>query len=215
MSDSRQFVPELLATLAHHDGGRTTLLAPSPGLWRDPPRPGALIRPGDELGWLEILGVLHRLRAPEAALGVVSHDGHDKHEAQARDQDGALTRRHVDYGARLLSLDPEGPGLRFALASSREAEAGPANQDGTLNFTSPSSGRFYQRASPDKPAFVEPGQYIERGQTIGLLEVMKTFTRVNYDDPKLPGRVKIVAIVAADQSDLGRGDVILQLEVVD
>lgn len=203
MSDSRQFVPELLAILEHLDDARTALLAPSPGLWRDPPAPGSLIRPGDELGWIEILGVLHRLRAPEAAVGIVTAEG----------EQAELTRRHVDYGARLLSLDPEG--LGGALASSGEPERGPANADGTLTFTSPSSGRFYLRAAPDKPAFVEPGQIIERGQTIGLLEVMKTFTRVNYDNPKLPAKVKIVAIVAADQADLGRGDVILQLEVVD
>jgi acetyl-CoA carboxylase biotin carboxyl carrier protein len=203
MPDSRQFVPELLAILERLDGGRTALLAPSPGLWRDAPAFGSLIRPGDELGWIEILGVMHRLRAPEAALGIVTGE----------DAEGQLSRRHVDYGARLLSLDPEGIG--GALASSREAEIGSANGDGMLIFASPSSGRFYQRAAPDKPAFVEAGQIIERGQTIGLLEVMKTFTRVNYDNPKLPARVRILAIVAGDQADLGRGDVILQLEVVD
>ena len=79
-------------------------------------------------------------------------------------------------------------------------------------FTSPSSGRFYHRAAPDKPAFVSVGQILERGQTIGLLEVMKTFTRINYDDPKLPVRAKVVAILAGDQADLARGDVILRLE---
>jgi acetyl-CoA carboxylase biotin carboxyl carrier protein len=56
---------------------------------------------------------------------------------------------------------------------------------------------------------------IERGQTIGLLEVMKTFTRINYDNPKLPARARILAVVAADQADLDRGDVILQLEAAD
>jgi acetyl-CoA carboxylase biotin carboxyl carrier protein len=203
MSDSRQFVPELLAILEHLDDGRTALLSPSPGLWRDPPATGSLIRPSDELGWIEILGVLHRLRAPEAALGIVA----------APAEETELSRRHVDHGARLLSLDPER--LAGALASARAPERGPVNADGTLTFTSPSSGRFYQRAAPDKPAFVVAGQILERGQTIGLLEVMKTFTRVNYDNPKLPARVKILTVVAADQSDLGRGDVILTLEVVD
>ena len=108
MSDSRQFVPELLAILEHLDDARTALLAPSPGLWRDPPAPGSLIRPGDELGWIEILGVLHRLRAPEAALGIVTGEG----------EQAELTRRHVDYGARLLCLDPDG--LVGGLASAGE-----------------------------------------------------------------------------------------------
>jgi acetyl-CoA carboxylase biotin carboxyl carrier protein len=61
---------------------------------------------------------------------------------------------------------------------------------------------------------VEVGQILERGQTIGLLEVMKTFTRINYDDAKLPARAKVAAILAVDQGDLGRGDPILELEAL-
>jgi acetyl-CoA carboxylase biotin carboxyl carrier protein len=43
---------------------------------------------------------------------------------------------------------------------------------------------------------------------------MKTFTRVNYDDVKLPARARVVAILALDQGDLGRGDPILELEAL-
>ena len=41
---------------------------------------------------------------------------------------------------------------------------------------------------------------------------MKTFTRINYDDAKLPARAKVVKIAAADQADVGRGEVLLELE---
>jgi acetyl-CoA carboxylase biotin carboxyl carrier protein len=201
MSDSRSFVPELIAIVERLDAGRVELLAPSPGLWRDGPSVGSLIRPGDAIGSLEILGVEHRLRAPEGALGVVLAGAHDSD----------LARRPVDHGARLLLLDPSALGAAATATEQRPgAETG---REGTLVFRSPSSGRFYSRAAPDRPAFVEPGQIIERGQTIGLLEVMKTFTRINYDDPKLPARARVVAIVAVDQADLGRGDAILELEV--
>jgi acetyl-CoA carboxylase biotin carboxyl carrier protein len=203
MIDSRQFVPELTAALERLDDGRTVLLAPSPGLWRERPDVGSLLRSGDAIGWIEILGVAHRLRAPAGALGVVVDDG----------PHAELARRPVDYGARLLTLDPEA--LGGALAVEAAAASAPLSADGSLLFTASSSGRFYARPAPDKPRFVELGQVIERGQTIGLLEVMKTFTRVNYDDPKLPARAKIRAIVAADQVDLDRGDVILQLEQVE
>src|SRR5262245_39671322 len=100
MSDSLSFVPELLAILERRDAGRVELLAPSPGLWRDAPSIGALIRPGDAIGSLEILGVAHRLRAPEGALGVVL----------AAEHDSELTRRPVDHGASLLLLDPDALG---------------------------------------------------------------------------------------------------------
>jgi hypothetical protein len=64
MTDSRQFVPELITELERRDDGRMVLLAPSPGLWRERPEAGSLVRSGDAIGWLEILGVAHRLRAP-------------------------------------------------------------------------------------------------------------------------------------------------------
>jgi acetyl-CoA carboxylase biotin carboxyl carrier protein len=202
MPDSRSFVPELLALLERLDDGRVELLAPSPGLWRDAPSAGALIRPGDGIGSLEIVGIEHRLRAPEGALGVVLAGAHESE----------LTRRPVDYGAPLLVLDPDAIGA--GVIAPEQRAGGEAGREGKLVFVSPSSGRFYQRAAPDRPAFVEIGQILERGQTIGLLEVMKTFTRVNYDDPKLPARAKVVAMLAIDQGDLGRGDPILELEAL-
>ncbi|NJK31881.1 MAG: hypothetical protein HC927_05400, partial [Deltaproteobacteria bacterium] len=70
MTDSRQFVPEVEA-LARQEDGRTVLLAPAPGLWREGPSAGTLIRPGMAIGWLEQLGVLRRLLAPQQAIGVV------------------------------------------------------------------------------------------------------------------------------------------------
>jgi acetyl-CoA carboxylase biotin carboxyl carrier protein len=202
MSDSRSFVPELIAILERLDAGRVELLAPSPGLWRDAPSVGALIRPGDAIGSLEILGVEHRLRAPDGALGVVLVGEHDSD----------LTRRPVDHGAPLLLLDPNALGAGVTAAA--QQVAGEAGQEGKLLFRSPSSGRFYSRAAPDRPPFVEPGQILERGHTIGLLEVMKTFTRINYEDPKLPARARVIAILAIDQADLGRGDALLELEGV-
>lgn len=207
MTDSRHFVPELTAELARApaggEGGRMDLLAPCPGIWRDRPPLGSLVRAGDVLGRMEILGVAHRLRAPEGAVGIVVDEG-----AHAE-----LAGRPVDYGARLLTLDPEA--LGGALVAETAASSAALAADGSLLFAAPSSGRFYQRPAPDKPDFITVGQVIERGQVIGLLEVMKTFTRVNYDDPKLPARAKVVAIVAGDQADLAQGDVILRLEPVE
>jgi acetyl-CoA carboxylase biotin carboxyl carrier protein len=196
MTDSRQFVPELLATLEPLDEGRSTLRAPSPGLWRDPPPLGSLVRGGSSLGELEILGVLHRVRAPAGTLGIVVDLGESE-----------VARRSVEYGEALLTLDPEALGE----VAASEAEAESVGAGGELVFRSPSSGRYYQRPAPDRPPFVEVGQVIERGQTVGLLEVMKTFTRINYDDAQLPAKVKVVAILAEDQQDLERGAPILQL----
>lgn len=42
----------------------------------------------------------------------------------------------------------------------------------------PIPGTFYRRLSPDKPPFKEIGDAVAVGETIGLIEVMKTFTPV-------------------------------------
>lgn len=39
-------------------------------------------------------------------------------------------------------------------------------------------GVFYRRPSPDEPVFVEEGDQVSEGQTIGLIEVMKSFNEV-------------------------------------
>ncbi|MCA9685623.1 MAG: hypothetical protein KC457_25820 [Myxococcales bacterium] len=198
MTDSRQFVPELVAVARRNADGRTTLHAPSPGLWRDMPSSGSLVRGGESIGALEILGVLHRLRAPAGAVGLVAADA------------GGVTRRPVDHGTQLLTLEAVDSQVGGVAAGG--SGAGAAAAEGALLYVAPSSGRFYRRPSPDKPAFVEVGQVLTRGQTIGVLEVMKTFTRITYDDARLPSPAKVMEILAGDQADLGSGEPILRVE---
>ena len=78
----------------------------------------------------------------------------------------------------------------------------------------PSSGRFWARPAPDKPAFAAVGDVIEAGRTVCLLEVMKSFHRVTYGgaDAGLPERARVTAIRPADGDDLAADDVILELE---
>lgn len=42
-------------------------------------------------------------------------------------------------------------------------------------------GTFYRRPAPDLPPYKEEGDKVEVGDTIGLVEVMKTFTEVKSD----------------------------------
>lgn len=42
-------------------------------------------------------------------------------------------------------------------------------------------GTFFRRPSPDKPPFVEVGDVIEEGQTLGLMEAMKMLIAVEAD----------------------------------
>jgi acetyl-CoA carboxylase biotin carboxyl carrier protein len=82
-------------------------------------------------------------------------------------------------------------------------------------FRSPSAGRYYGRPSPDKPPFVSVGDEVHEGQVVGLLEVMKTFTRIPYGGAVLPRRAKVTRIVPSDEEDLDQGSPILELEPVE
>jgi len=49
------------------------------------------------------------------------------------------------------------------------------------DIQSPLPGTFYQKPSPDEPAFKVAGDTVDVGDTIGLVEVMKTFIQVNAE----------------------------------
>ncbi len=46
---------------------------------------------------------------------------------------------------------------------------------------SPLPGTFYRRPAPDQPVFKEVGDTVAPGDTVGLIEVMKSFTTVTVD----------------------------------
>lgn len=194
---ARETRTTMQAGLTRLDDGRIELRAPCVGKWREGPPEGALVRPGLPIGYVEILGVVHELVAPEGAAGVV-----------VEEREPQNVRRPVGHDDVLLVLDPKIAG-QVAAADLAAAEAG---SSAGLTFTAAMSGRFYRRASPDKPAFVEEGAVIEVGHTVCLLEVMKTFNRITYGGPKLPARAKVLRVVPEDGADVDEGDVLLELE---
>lgn len=55
---------------------------------------------------------------------------------------------------------------------------------------SPLPGTFYRRPAPDKPAYKEDGDTVKKGDTIGLIEVMKSFNEVKAE---VDGKIKFIA----------------------
>ncbi len=45
----------------------------------------------------------------------------------------------------------------------------------------PMVGTFYASPAPDKPAFVEVGQAVKAGETLGIIEAMKMFNPIEAD----------------------------------
>lgn len=53
-----------------------------------------------------------------------------------------------------------------------------ATPENIVKIEAPMVGVFYRSPSPDMPPFVEVGDTIEVGQTIGLIEAMKVFSEI-------------------------------------
>jgi acetyl-CoA carboxylase biotin carboxyl carrier protein len=197
--DGRRHAREV-AAIARAEGARTLLLAPMPGLFRAMPPAGALIGTGTVVGELEVLGDRIRLIAPEAAEGVVV-------PVEGR----RIARRPVGYGDVLLAIDPAALAGSAPGKTSRASAASTTSSD-ALSFRVPMSGRYYAKPAPDAAPFVSVGDVIELGRTIALLEVMKTFNRVQYAGAMMPARAKVLAILPKDGDDVSTGDALLELE---
>jgi biotin carboxyl carrier protein len=180
-------------------GDLVHLVCDTVGLWTPQVAVGQVVEPGQVIGVLEVLGGSERVTAGGEGAG------------RATAVTGARHHRHpVDHGAVLVAIDlnagvtARGDVATVAVAAARG-----------LVFVAPSSGRFYGRPGPGKPAFIAVGDVIRVGHTVCLLEVMKTFHRVTYGGAGLPDAARVVAVAIADDADVSPGDVILTLEPVE
>ncbi|QJY49356.1 acetyl-CoA carboxylase [Pseudonocardia broussonetiae] len=73
---------------------------------------------------------------------------------------------------------------------------------------SPIPGVFYRRPDPASPEYAEPGQRIAADDTVGLVEVMKTFYPVQAD---VAGT--LVGYVADGEVVVDAGQALLVIEV--
>jgi len=184
MTGGRLHAPHLdaLAEAPADDDAVIELRAPAPGLFVPAVAAGDLVRPGAAIGRPEVLGRSIELRAPRVGGIVMAPAG-----------GGRAAERAVGYGDVLCGLD-------------QTARAGASDA------TAPLSGRFYARPAPGKPPFVAAGDEVHAGQTVCMLEVMKTFNRITYGGPGLPERARIARVLVADEDDVTAGQAILIVE---
>ena len=174
--------------------GRVVLSAPTVGLWRHPPPLASRVTPGSPLGSIEVLGRRVALVAPADAEGWV--------------EEVALGERAflpVQFAETLIILAEAGGEL--VSARPRAVAQRAASSTSARVFASPTSGRFYGRPGPDQRPFLTPGETVEPGQTVCILEIMKTFNRIPYAGE----RARVVAIVPKDGADIEAGSPLLEL----
>jgi biotin carboxyl carrier protein len=171
------------------------LLSPAVGQFTCAVEHGRALSSGQGAGVLLVLGRAIELVVPEDVAGLVES------------QEPELVHRPVGFGEVLYELVP-----LQASAAAQGAKSSAAASGGALVFRSPSSGRYWHRATPGEPPLVAEGKLIERGAAIGLIEVMKTFTIVNYaPSAGLPDRARIVRVLTADGAEVNERDPLIEL----
>lgn len=189
---------ETVDLVAESSGDRVRLLAPGVGFFTCALPAGTTLEPGQFAGVLTTLGRSISLRVPAGVRGASTTPARER------------VSTPVGFGDVLYELSTSTAGPAKKEASALRA---PSASGGSLQLSSPQTGRFYHRPGPGEPAFVAAGQTIEDGEPVGLLEVMKTFSHVPYrSGGGLPRRAKVVRILAADGADVKQGEPLLEVE---
>jgi len=72
---------------------------------------------------------------------------------------------------------------------------------GLAEIHSPMVGTFYRAPAPDAPPYVEPGDRVEKGQTVCILEAMKL---MNELEAEVSGTVREICVENADPVEFGQ-----------
>ena len=95
---------------------------------------------------------------------------------------------------------PSAPPAPVAAAPSAEAAPAPAAKSANA-VNSPMVGTVYLRPNPDAENFVKPGQAVKEGDTVLLIEAMKTFNPITA-----PRSGKIGEILVSDAQPVEYGE---------
>lgn len=87
------------------------------------------------------------------------------------------------------------------------AESTPSKAPDWIPIEAPMTGMFYRGPSPNEPPYVEEGDLIYEGQTIGLIEAMKVFNEIPS-----PATGVVRRIVAQNATLVQQGEVLMLLE---
>lgn len=181
------------------EDGQLELRSPEVGHFSCSLPQGALLSPGQSAGVIRKLGENITLTVPAGTSGRIVNPRPD------------LVNAPVGYGTLLYTLAP----LSAQEASASSDQDAAQDSSAAPSFRSPHSGRFWHRPSPNEPAFTEVGSVISAGDPVGLIEVMKTFTHLNYEPTgQLPQRARVTRLLVGDGDEVTEGDVLMEVEAV-
>jgi len=82
-------------------------------------------------------------------------------------------------------------------------------EDRNLPILAPTTGVYYSAPSPNSSAFVHPGDIVQVGQVVALIEAMKVFNEIQSE---VSGRV--VELIAINGEVVHKGDALIKLEPI-
>jgi acetyl-CoA carboxylase biotin carboxyl carrier protein len=119
-------------------------------------------------------------------------------ELEVNDGDRGITvRRVAALPVAPIQADP---------AATRSPDGEPTE---LVPVTAPMAGVFYRSAAPDAPPFVEEGDEVQAGETVGLIEAMKL-----YNDIEAPCSGRVTSIAAADADRVAADEELMYIKPV-
>lgn len=79
---------------------------------------------------------------------------------------------------------------------------------GIKQILSPLPGTFYRSPTPEQPPYKKEGDHVALGETMGLVEVMKTFYEVKAEETG-----KVVRFLVQDQDAVDAGQPLVEVDV--
>jgi acetyl-CoA carboxylase biotin carboxyl carrier protein len=128
---------------------------------------------------------------------------------------GNMSRLEIEYGELRLSLRAHGDAVTTGTAGMRAVIPHVANSvlddvsdfSGSHVVTAPMIGTFYASPAPGDPPFVAPGDRIEEGQTIGIIEAMKIMNEIASDRAGI-----VLEVIAGNSQSVEFGSPLVRLE---
>jgi acetyl-CoA carboxylase biotin carboxyl carrier protein len=127
-------------------------------------------------------------------------------EMMARGGIADLSLETASVKLRLRSGQPAGLVARTP-AEVAEVIAPPAEETDAIVIPAPMIGTFYRAPKPGEPSFVEIGDVVEVGQTIGIIEAMKIMNEIAAESAGV-----VVEILAGNGQAVEFGQPLLRLE---
>jgi len=176
------------------------ILSPTVGSYSAAPQNGAALIGGSFAGKLKVRNIIYNLHIPDETYGTVIVNPELDKVAQ------------VEYGQELFSLNPEKTLVDTEQQHIAESGGHTAGQEEGFVIAAHTDGIFYRKPSPDAPAFIEVGDRIEKGKTLGLIEVMKSFNYVLFNGTDTSDTGTISKIYVKDSQEVKSGEPLMLIK---